>query len=931
MMKTKNLRLVLLYLFIFHFGSLQSNGQSYIWSEDFESYEEGTGIEGPGIVYSGDYPDNVTKWTLDASDATLDDNEDYIRTHYHNMEACDVDGPVVWQSETIDISTYSSVEFGLEASESGGMEDDDYFDVYYKLDGGDFTRIPNWNGFGSSEHTLNGDFPAQTVTQIVNDAGQLVIKVVMNDNHSSEYFKLDDIYAGECMEYVSSNTSQNESKIAPDKNNQHIIGITVETSGSVNPISVTEFELNANGSTVPVADNIEDARIFYTDTISSFAVMDQFGTTCFEPTVSGFTITGNQELLEGTNYFWLTFDTKADADVGELVDAECTSIKVDGSSKTPTQTAPAGSRTIANPLAGEYTIGSKSDYSSFSAAVSDLNNLGISASTSFCVASGTYNEQICLSEVEGTSAEDTLLFRSSTGNADDVILQETPTALSNYVWKLEGTDYLTINNITIQTCGSPDVGRVLVFEGESVKIGIDSCKLQGEDVDDDDDVYAVVYGEFGWDHTCDSVTFRRDTISNGSYGIYWSGGYNEHVEKGNRFSNNKLSNYYKTGIFAEQQKNLCIEKNHLEGKGERMAEYGITTDDCLNNTEITGNRIYVNCENSNYGIHINENTGTEDSSGLVANNWISLKAGSHTTVGIEIMHCGYQNIINNSIHVYDDGKQDFRSMEQTGLNLNYYWTDDDYGDIFFLNNISNGPVKSITVCQTAVDNGYLVNSNYNNWYTSGSVLGKWGGTECADLTEWQNTSGKDTNSYSIDPEIVSNEYPAVTNDALWETVPLQEPVDRDINDMPRRDPTTPGAQKGSFIWTGDQSGVWVEPDNWAGGVVPASDDDVAIPGDILTPNFDPSLTLSTEMRDLLMGEGALVDANNQNITFNGNVDISNGEILNDHELEFSGVTNTSAIIDPDFRYNHIDWNKEDPNAEIDFNLPDLLIPGKPKI
>ncbi|MCF8349936.1 MAG: T9SS type A sorting domain-containing protein [Bacteroidales bacterium] len=920
-MKTPIFRFISFYVLLFHFVSLQSNGQTYIWLEDFESYEEGTGIEGPGIVYSGDYPDNVTKWTLDAADATLDDDEDYIRTHYHKMETCDVDGPVVWLCETIDISAHSSVEFGLEASESGSMEENDYFDVYYKVDSGDFTHIPNWNGFGSSEHTLIDDFPTQTITQVVNDASQLVIKVVMNDDHSSEYLKLDDVYVGGCMEYVSANTSQNDAKIAPGKNNQYIIGISIETSGSVNPLYVTEFELNANGSTVPVSGNIENARIFYTDTIASFAVSDQFGTTFFEPSVYGFTITGNQELLEGTNHFWLTFDTKEEADIGELVDAECISLTVGGSSKTPTHTAPAGSRTIANPLVGEYTIGAKNDYASFSAAASDLNNLGISGTTSFSVASGTYTGQVCLSDIDGTSTSDTILFRSSSGNANDVIVQETPTNSDNYVWKLEGTDYLTINNITIQTTGSPDVGRVLVFEGETVQIRIDSCKLLGEDVDDDDEDFAVVYGEFGLDHTCDSTTFRWDTISNGSYGIYWSGAYGDYLEHDNRFSSNQFSNYYQAGIFIELQNNVCIEKNYLEGKGEQMEEYGIMLDDCFNSTEVVGNQIYLTGDDSNYGIFLSECIGSEDSTGLVANNSISMQVGGWTTVGIEIMHCGYQDIINNSIHVYDDSKQGFRSMEQAGFLLLYYWTGDDYGDIFLLNNISNGPVKSINVSQTAVDNEYLVSSNNNNWYTTGSILGKWGSTECTDLTEWQNTSGHDSTSYSLDPEFVSNEYIAVTNDGLWETVPIQEPVDWDIDGMPRRNPTTPGAHKGSFIWTGELSGVWVEPDNWAGEVVPASDDDVVIPGDILTPDFDPSLTLTTEMRDLFMGKGALIDANNETIIFNGNVDISEGVLVDDHELEFSGSTSTSAVIDPDFRYNHIDWNKEDPNAEIDINIP----------
>jgi len=97
----------------------------------------------------------------------------------------------------------------------------------------------------------------------------------------------------------------------------------------------------------------------------TFTTDTQFGSTYTTPTTSNFDITSTQQLSESTNYFWLTFDTKTGATLGELIDAECISFVIEGSTETPTITAPTGSRTLAAPLSGSYTIGAKSNYASF--------------------------------------------------------------------------------------------------------------------------------------------------------------------------------------------------------------------------------------------------------------------------------------------------------------------------------------------------------------------------------------------------------------------------------------------------------------------------------------------------------------------------------------------------------------------------------------
>ncbi len=167
------------------------------WQEDFNA----PALDGKGAT-GGSTPtidmDGVTKWSIDISSASLTATSDWFRVEGELFEGRDLDGPAVWETESIDISGLSNPSFSLEAAESGDHESSDYFDVYYSLDGGAFTLIPNWNGQGSGTHTLVGDIPddgdwgTTTVTQAV--AGNtLAIRVVMLNNAGTEYLRLDNV------------------------------------------------------------------------------------------------------------------------------------------------------------------------------------------------------------------------------------------------------------------------------------------------------------------------------------------------------------------------------------------------------------------------------------------------------------------------------------------------------------------------------------------------------------------------------------------------------------------------------------------------------------------------------------------------------------------------------------------------------------------
>lgn len=152
------------------------------------------------------------------------------------------------------------------------------------------------------------------------------------------------------MSYSSCTTTQastaNSEKCSSD---QEIICMqVVVTGGCGSANTVSQFQVNMNGTTAAVTSQVSLLHIYYTGTTNTFSATNEFsagGTASAAGTIS---INGSQSLSSGTNYFWLAYDIIPTAP-GTTIDAECTQITVTGTgggNKTPTTTAPAGTRSL---------------------------------------------------------------------------------------------------------------------------------------------------------------------------------------------------------------------------------------------------------------------------------------------------------------------------------------------------------------------------------------------------------------------------------------------------------------------------------------------------------------------------------------------------------------------------------------------------------
>ncbi len=160
-----NLLKILTYLLVFL--SFQTNAQE-VWRESFSIPEKGVWGNSAKSIPEFDF-EGITSWTLDYSNTTLRDVNDYaktVSTSGGRFECRDLDGEIIWYSEEIDISAYKNVKIELIAQEtgSGKNEDTKFLITFYKLNNGSKTPFEinnnnrgNWGRDTVYQNGLNGE------------------------------------------------------------------------------------------------------------------------------------------------------------------------------------------------------------------------------------------------------------------------------------------------------------------------------------------------------------------------------------------------------------------------------------------------------------------------------------------------------------------------------------------------------------------------------------------------------------------------------------------------------------------------------------------------------------------------------------------------------------------------------------------------------
>ncbi len=394
---------------------------------------------------------------------------------------------------------------------------------------------------------------------------------------------------------------------------------------------------------------------------------------------------------------------------------------------------------------GTYTIGATGDFANVDTAVNYISAHGICGPVILNIQSGTYTGQITLENINGLSATNTLTFQSVSGDSTDVIIQYGASATAdNWVFKLNGMEYVTIKNLTLKSTATGSYGRVLVFEGSSNYNTIMNCVIQSVSVTSS--YAACIYSNTSLDQF---NTIMNNHLKNGYYGIYFRGASSSDLEEGNVFSNNIVEDYYYYGIYSYFQNAVTITGNTVSqssaGSNTNYSMYLYYNDGPI---VVTKNKIHDTAGMTFYGIRVYYCDADTAAPGLIANNFISSDGPTGTAYGLYVYYSNNQRIYHNSVNIV------------TGSSTS------SYGAYFYVSS-SNGSGYSLmnnTIANTA--GGYAIyiseqvflssalTSSNNNLYVTGSNLAKLQSTPLATLTDWQNYYPNDV--LSVDPAYTSS-------------------------------------------------------------------------------------------------------------------------------------------------------------------------------
>lgn len=182
-------------------------------------------------------------------------------------------------------------------------------------------------------------------------------------------------------------------------------------------------------------------------------------------------------------------------------------------------------------LAGTYTINplgsGPNNFTSLNEAINTLICGGVIDSVTFLLASGVYTGQFTIPTIIGTSATNTITFKSAAGSRDSVLItSSTATANDNYTMRLIGASNIRFEDLTFQNTNA-SFGRVMFILKDAItNIMADNittlrCRFNGIPNAPTTDAFALYHVQNGDDNK--NQVIKHSEFNDGSNGVFLGG------------------------------------------------------------------------------------------------------------------------------------------------------------------------------------------------------------------------------------------------------------------------------------------------------------------------------------------------------------------------------------------------------------------------
>ena len=386
-------------------------------------------------------------------------------------------------------------------------------------------------------------------------------------------------------------------------------------------------------------------------------------------------------------------------------------------------------------LSGTYTIGESQDYSDVESAIVDLHTNGISGPVIFDIIPGTYEVHVTMNQIAGGSETNTITFQSSTQDSSDVILQYEATSYDdNWIFLLDGPDYLNFNHLTFKAKGESIYGTIFKFDGYSSNICFNNNAFYGKYSTSATARQTIIRvdAENSNNQHFSNIHFLNNYFNKGSYAIFLEGPNNDYIF-GSIVEGNVFEETGYCCVYCNFNSAPVITRNDMEA-----VSYGIRVNGDHGGGTYSYNKIYSEYQGMNI-----QRIGPVVNRALISNNCVTI--GSNGTKGISIANSVYTDVLYNSVYV-----------------LSNSWSASAFYSAGAVNQVPTVTVKnnnfsceySSYVIEVITENVISEMSN-NNLYTAGNYIASWNYERLFDIKELQDLSGMNENSLSVYPHYLS--------------------------------------------------------------------------------------------------------------------------------------------------------------------------------
>ena len=529
-------------------------------------------------------------------------------------------------------------------------------------------------------------------------------------------------------------------------------------------------------------------------------------------------------------------------------------------------------------LSGTYTIdpngSGTTNYTTFTAALSDLATNGVSGPVTFNVASGTYTEQITFGAYSGASHVNTITFQSDPSNSTSPVLTFAPTSsanASNYTASFNGAKHIALDGLTIETSGT-SYGRIFYIQGTTNQnLTIENCTINGYS-GSTSSFFALFYMSAA---RFDTLTINNNTINNGSYMGYFYGS-SSNMSEQFIFTNNTVSGLMSYGVYTGYINSGEISNNTIAQSSSSstfcygIRLYGLSTNSSPGYWAVHDNDISI--PSYGYGLYLYYLYGSASNPNKVYNNAVVFGSGTSYNYGIYMYHPSNLEIFNNTIRTGSAYSSNRPIYSSASTSSSYPAPAVAIKNNIFVNNQQGYPMYFYV--SSSFSSSYI-DLGKNIFYTpSSGVTGYYyGTTNNSSFAGYQSGSG-DTTSMFADPIFTGSDYhvEGLAADAGADPVSyITTDLDGDMRDSTTPDigadefmppacatpsgisATAIGASSASFSWMGTSAQYDLE---WGlTGFTQGTGFATTVSGASATLSLNPSTTYDLYVRSNCSGSG----------------------------------------------------------------------------